>query len=94
MQVVIIMKLNNHNLKGLRVSRKISLQEMAEALGFRTAGGYQRIEKGENKLKAEVLPIIANIFNLELAQLVEEIFFDKQLDETSSLVEGGIKKID
>lgn len=88
------MKLNNSKLKELRVSRKISLQKISEALGFRTAGGYQRIEKGENKLKAEVLPIIAVLFEMELSQLVEEIFFEDKLDESSSEIRRGVEKID
>lgn len=88
------MKLNNSKLKELRVSRKIPLQEVANALGFKTAGGYHRVEKGENKLKAELLPVLAEIFGLELSRLVDEIFFENKLDESSSFVEGGYKSND
>jgi len=71
------LNLNTRQLKQLRVSRKKSLQEIASAIGLKTAGGYQRIEKGENKLKAEALPVLAQIFNLELNELVKELFFEQ-----------------
>ncbi|BFH63961.1 helix-turn-helix domain-containing protein [Paenibacillus azoreducens] len=70
-------------LKTLRTQKKIPLQEMADALGFQTAGGYLRIESGENKLKAEHLPVLADKFEMSLNQLIGEIFFGSQLDESS-----------
>lgn len=70
-------------LKTLRTQKKIPLQEMADALGFQTAGGYLRIESGENKLKAEHLPVLAEKFEMSLNQLIMEIFFENKLDESS-----------
>ncbi|GIM45923.1 hypothetical protein DNHGIG_14720 [Collibacillus ludicampi] len=70
-------------LRLLRISRNISLQDMADALGLKTAGGYLRIESGENKLKAEHLPIIAKKFEVSLEELIAFLFED-QLDECST----------
>lgn len=78
------MKLNTVNLKHLRIERKMSLKEIADALGFKTPGGYQRIEKGENKLKAEHLPILAQKFEMNVNEFIKEIFFENKLDETST----------
>ncbi len=79
--------INYEKLKQLRTRKKIPLQEMADALEFKTAGGYSRIESGENKLKAEHLPIIAEKFGISLNKLMKEIFFDNKVDECSIKVE-------
>jgi transcriptional regulator with XRE-family HTH domain len=77
-------KVNYNALKQLRVKKKISLQEMADVLGLQTAGGYSRIESGENKLKAEHLPLIADRFGMDLNELMKVLFFDSKLDVCSS----------
>ncbi|MGK5511190.1 helix-turn-helix domain-containing protein [Brevibacillus formosus] len=38
---------------------KLTLQEMAEALGFRNASTYLKYEKGEYDFKANHLPVLA-----------------------------------
>lgn len=65
------------NLRKLRINRNISLQDMAEALGLKTAGGYLRIETGEIKLKAEHLPTIAKKFGMSLGELISFLFTEK-----------------
>lgn len=79
--------INYDKLKLLRTSKKISLKEMADALGLLTAGGYSRVESGENKLKAEHLPILADKFGISLNGLTKEIFFDIRVDECSTLAD-------
>lgn len=79
--------INYKKLKQLRTTKKIPLQEMADALEIKTAGGYSRIESGENKLKAEHLPIIAEKFGISLSKLMKEIFFDNKVDECSINIE-------
>lgn len=69
--------MNYQKLKQLRIDKKISLQEMANTLGMKTAGGYKRIETGENKLKAEHLPLIANKLQIDVKELANLLFFDK-----------------
>ncbi|MGG1880167.1 helix-turn-helix transcriptional regulator [Paenibacillus cisolokensis] len=77
--------INYSKLKRLRLEKKISLQEMADALGLQTAGGYSRVESGENKLKAEHLPVLAEKFGLSLNKLTKEIFFDSGVEERSTI---------
>ncbi|WP_339271661.1 helix-turn-helix transcriptional regulator [Paenibacillus sp. FSL K6-1330] len=81
--------INYGKLKNLRTSKKISLQEMADALGLLTAGGYSRVESGENKLKAEHLPILAEKFGISMNHLTKEIFFENRVDECSILVDDS-----
>ena len=67
-------------LRKIRGEMNLSLQDMADALGLKTAGGYLRIENGENKLKAEHLPIIANKFDMSLDELATNLFFEQKVD--------------
>lgn len=78
-------ELDPKKLKGLRVDRNIPLKDIATILGFKTPGGYLRVESGENKLKAEHLPALASIFNMGINDLMTEIFFEQKLDESSNL---------
>jgi transcriptional regulator with XRE-family HTH domain len=80
------LELNSGKLRLLRTERKIPLKDVAVSLGLKTAGGYKRIETGENNLKAEHLPVLAEIFNLDLNELVKEIFFETKLDESSNFI--------
>lgn len=62
------------NLALIRKRRKemrITLQEMAELLGFKDASTYYKYEKGDTKFKAEQLPLIAEKLKLKM----NEIFF-------------------
>lgn len=81
--------INYGKLKNLRTSKKISLQEMADALGLLTAGGYSRVESGENKLKAEHLPILAEKFGISMNHLTKEIFFESKVDECSIYIDDS-----
>lgn len=74
-------------LKKLRQEKGVSLQAMAEAVGLTTAGGYKRIEDGENRLTADRLPLIAKKLDVNPNELYQKIFFENELDERSSLKE-------
>ncbi|MFP3390653.1 helix-turn-helix domain-containing protein [Brevibacillus sp. SIMBA_040] len=76
--------MNYKELKKLRMEKKYSLLEMAECIGLQTAGGYLRIENGENKLKAEHLPLLAKKFDMSLEELITRLFFEKKVDESST----------
>lgn len=76
--------MNYSALRSLRVERNLSLLEMAECIGLQTAGGYLRIETGENKLKAEHLPILAKKFNVSLEELIDRLFFEDKVDVSST----------
>ena len=51
----------------------LSLQEMAEHIGFKNASNYMKYERGEYAFKADHLPILAKHLQCEL----EDIFFDE-----------------
>jgi transcriptional regulator with XRE-family HTH domain len=74
---------NYEKLRQMRIEKKIPLQEMAEALGLQTPGGYSRIETGENELKARHLPAIATKFGVQMNELTELIFFQTKLEQSS-----------
>lgn len=76
--------INYKNLKQLRIRRKFTLQDMAQTLGFETAGGYSRLESGENKLRAEHLPTLADKFDMKLNEFTDFIFCANELDECST----------
>lgn len=44
-----------------RKDKKITQQEMAFMLGFRQASTYSKYESGDYKIKAEMLPQLADI---------------------------------
>jgi len=83
------MIVNYEALRQMRIEKRIPLQEMAEALGLQTPGGYSRIEMGENELKAKHLPPIAEKFGMDLNQLTEKIFEEK-VEQTSTSERGVI----
>ena len=53
---------------------KLTLQEMAESLGFRNASTYLKYEKGEYDFKANHLPILAKKLKCGLHELFMIIF--------------------
>ncbi|HLT85901.1 MAG TPA: helix-turn-helix domain-containing protein [Georgenia sp.] len=75
--------INLNALSNYRTKKKITMREMADAMGLKTPGGYARIESGEVKLKAEHLPIIATQLELTVDQLVHLLFYNG-VDETSN----------
>lgn len=58
-------------IKQRRKEMRITLQEMANALGFKNASNYYKYEKGEYKFEAEHIPVIARMLKLKMS----EIFF-------------------
>ncbi|WP_308637688.1 helix-turn-helix domain-containing protein [Paenibacillus silvisoli] len=82
------MMINYDILRKMRVEKKLTLSEMAEALGLHTPGGYSRIESGENELKAKHLPVLAHKFGVELNQLTQVIFFHHKVEQSSSPVKA------
>lgn len=71
-------------LRKLRLKNNFSLKEMADVLGLKTPGGYYRIESGENKLKAEHLPLLAKKFGVDLDSLMMDLFLDHELEQSSN----------
>jgi transcriptional regulator with XRE-family HTH domain len=77
--------MNLEALKSFRKDKKKSLQDMAEALGLQTAGGYSRLETGDTKIKAEMLPSIANALEISIDDLTGMLFCDYKLEQSSNI---------
>lgn len=63
----------NFDLEKIKTRRKemrLTLQEMAETLGFKDASTYYKYEEGTYKFRAEQLPVLAFKLNLSM----EDIF--------------------
>lgn len=56
-----------------RSEKKISLQQMAEELGFKNASTYMHYEKGTYAFKAEQLPTVAEVLGCKVEDFYEEI---------------------
>jgi transcriptional regulator with XRE-family HTH domain len=69
--------LNRINLEFIakrRVEAGITLQDMAESLGFKNASTYLKYEKGEYDLKANHIPVLAKKLNCALRDLFTALF--------------------
>jgi transcriptional regulator with XRE-family HTH domain len=70
---MLILDLNEIKVK--RVNSNISLQEMADSLGFKDASTYMRYENGLYAFKANHLPVLAE----KLKCSIESLFLNKNL---------------
>ncbi len=61
----------NKKLRQLREMQKWSQEEMAEKMGM-SPSGYAKIERGENSVNIERLEQIAQIFNVDVADLTSQ----------------------
>lgn len=73
-------EINLFLIKKRRKEMRITLQEMAEVLGFKNASNYYKYEKGEYKFSAEHLPLIADKLKLK----INEIFFTQTFAEIAN----------
>ncbi|OMC76491.1 transcriptional regulator [Paenibacillus odorifer] len=64
--------LNLEFIKKRRQELNLSLQEMAESLGFKNASTYMKYEDGTYSFKANHLPILAN----KLEAKIEDFFIE------------------
>lgn len=53
-------------IKNLREERGLTLQQMAEILGYSSAKGYYEVENGKIKLRIEHLEKLSNFFNIPI----------------------------
>lgn len=61
----------NDNIRRLREHHHLTQEQMAEKVGM-TKNGYAKVERGETQLKIERLEQIANIFNIDIGELLKE----------------------
>ena len=55
-------------LKALRVEKKMTQQQVADALGLNSVT-YLRYEKGQRQMPLELLPMLADLFDVSLDYL-------------------------
>ncbi|MDF2790480.1 MAG: helix-turn-helix protein [Neobacillus sp.] len=70
--------LNLDFVKNRRQSMDISLQKMAEELGFKNASTYLKYENGSYAFKADQLPILAGVLKCEISN-----FFEYKISKTA-----------
>lgn len=63
------MKINLPFIKRKREEKGLSMQDMAERLGFKSAPAYFNYEKGERKFRADMLPVLARAFDCKIEDL-------------------------
>ena len=63
-----------------RVNLNLTLQEMAESMGFKNASTYSKYEKGEYEFKANQLPILAEKLQCKMSDL----FFEQNFAEIAN----------
>ncbi|HET7657879.1 MAG TPA: helix-turn-helix transcriptional regulator [Bacillales bacterium] len=59
-------------IKRMRKSSRITLEEMAKHLGYKSPNGYYYLERGRSKFTAETLAEVADI----LGAPMEDLFLD------------------
>lgn len=62
------MSFNLMFIKKRRLELDLTLQEMANKLGFKNASTYLKYESGEYSFKAEQLPMLANALDCNLVK--------------------------
>lgn len=72
---VIIIKIDLDKLKKLRKQNKLTQEEVARVLGYKSALGYHYLENGRCQIKAEQIVILADIFKVPIV----ELFFKDQV---------------
>lgn len=80
--------LNLEFIKKRRQELNISLQEMAESLGFKNASTYMKYEEGSYSFKANHLPILANKLDGKI-----ENFFMKNFAEIANNKHSSTKEV-
>ncbi|ATU71054.1 transcriptional regulator [Levilactobacillus brevis] len=74
-------------LKQRRREKNVSQETLAMALGFKNSSTYSKYENGDTAVKADMLPIIANVLKTPIASFFtagsSEIEHNKQPEEVS-----------
>lgn len=65
-------------IKELRKKHKMSLQDMANHLGYKSLWGYRHCETGSVDFKPEHLKMIADLFRIK----VDSLFLNNELRKT------------
>ena len=65
-------RINLEFIRARRILLKLTLQDMADALGFKYAANYMMYERGEYKFKANHIPALAQKLECEIDDLFTE----------------------
>lgn len=75
-------KFNCLRLKAERIARGLTIQDMAEALGYKYDNQYQHREAGRTPIRVDEFAKIMNIFNLDMGE--SAIFFDSSYQKRTN----------
>lgn len=70
----ILDRVNLNYVKHRRLKLGLSLQDMAESLGFKNASTYMKYEEGVYSFKANHLPMLANKMKCKIENFFEDNF--------------------
>ena len=74
-------KFNSEVISRKRLEKNLSLQFMAEKLGFKNASTYMHYEKGAYFFRAEQLPKLAEVLDCEVVDFFEEFVAENATKE-------------
>lgn len=63
------MRINLAFIEKKRKEKRLTMQDMAQILGFKSAPAYYHYEKGEREFKADMLPVLARVFDCKITDL-------------------------
>ncbi|MGF9965357.1 helix-turn-helix transcriptional regulator [Bacillus rhizoplanae] len=78
-----VKKVDLEKIKCLRKELDFSVEEMSKRLGYKTINGYYYLETGRNKFSAETLAMVADIFDVPIADL----FFEENVAGMAKITE-------
>lgn len=71
--------LNLEFIRERRLEKGLTLQDMAESFGFKTATNYQKYEQGKYSFDANMLPVLSEKLDCKI-----EIFFAPKVAKTET----------
>jgi transcriptional regulator with XRE-family HTH domain len=78
----IVKKVDLGKIKRIRKKLNFSVEEMSKKLGYKTINGYYYLEIGRNKFSAETLAMVADIFDVPIADL----FFEDDIAKMAKVI--------
>lgn len=67
-----LLKLDLNAIKKYRIEQNKTLQDLADALNYKSASTYMKHEKGEHAFKANQLPMLAFVLNCSIMDFFSE----------------------
>lgn len=67
-----LLELNLKSIKKQRIEQKKTLQDLADALDYKSASTYMKHEKGDHAFKANQLPMLAFVLNCSIMDFFSE----------------------